>query len=62
MGTVTLSTANANITGISFGDSGGVSEVGSGDCVAAATAEVEIRRGPFAVSPQANGACYCSEK
>ena len=47
MVTATLSTANAKATGIRFGDSGGVSEVGSGDCVVAATAEVEIRRVAF---------------
>ena len=34
---------------------------GSGGCVAAATAKVEIQRGPFAVSPQVNGARSCSE-
>ena len=54
MGTTNVSTANAKATGIRFGGSEGVSEVGSGDCVASATAEVEIRRGSFA--PQANGA------
>ena len=36
-------------------------EVGSGVRDAAATAKFEIRRGPFAVSPQVNGACSCSE-
>jgi hypothetical protein len=34
---------------------------GSGDCQAADTAKVEIRRGPFAVSPQVNGACSLLE-
>ena len=47
METATLSTAIAKATGIRFGGSRVVSEVDSGDCVAAATAEVEIRRGPF---------------
>ena len=61
METTSLSTANAKATGISFGGWGDASKVGSNDCVAAATAEVEIRRGPFAVSPLANGACSCSE-
>ncbi len=40
---------------------GGANELGSDDCVAIATAKVEILRGPFAVSPQVNGACSCSE-
>ena len=52
----TLSTANAKATGSCFGGSGGASEVGSGDCVAAATSKTEIRRGPCSVSPQVNGA------
>ena len=39
-----------------FGSSGDVTEVGIGDCAAAATAKVEIRRGPNPVSPQVNGA------
>ena len=56
MGSATLSIANAKATGISFGGSGGVSEEGSGDCVASVTVEFEIRRSPFAVSPKANGA------
>ena len=54
--TATLSTANAKATGSCFGVSGGASEVGSGDCAAAAIAKAEIRRGPFSVSPQVNGA------
>ena len=33
----------------------------SGECVAAATAKVEIRRRTFAVSPQVNGVRSCSE-
>ncbi len=36
-------------------------DVRTGDCVAGATTKVEIRRGPFAISPQVNGACSCSE-
>ena len=36
-------------------------ELGSGVRVAAATAKFEIRSGPFAVSPQVNGVCSCSE-
>ena len=36
-------------------------QVGSVDCYATATAKVEIRRGPFTVSPQVNGVCSCSE-
>ena len=36
-------------------------EVGRGDNVTAATAKVEIWRGPFSVSSQVNGACSCSE-
>ena len=36
-------------------------EVGSGVRFAASTAKFEIRRGPFADSPQVNGACSCSE-
>jgi len=35
--------------------------MGRGDCVFAATAKIETRRGPLAVSQQVNGACSCSE-
>ena len=56
MTTATLSTANAKATGSRFGGSGGASELGSGDCVAAAIAKAEILRVPFPVSPQVNGA------
>ncbi len=35
--------------------------MGSGACVDAATAKVEIRRGPFAVSPQVYRFLSCSE-
>ncbi len=51
-----LSTANAKAIGSRFRGLGGASEVGSGDCVAAATSKTEIRRGPCSVSPQVNGA------
>ncbi len=61
IGYATLSSSNAKATAIRFGGSGGVSEVGSEDYVASATAEFEIWRGPLAVSPHANGACSSSE-
>ncbi len=47
----TLSTANAKATESLFEGSACVSEVGSGDCVVAATAKRD-RRGPISVSPQ----------
>ena len=34
----------------------------SGECDASTIVKVEIRRRPFEVSQQANGACSCSEK
>ena len=49
----TLSTANAKATGSNIWTSGCAHEIGSGDCVATATAKVKIRHGPFAVSTQA---------
>ena len=62
MGTIILSTANTRATGRCIWTSGGATEVGGGDCVATATANnVEIRRGPFVISPQVNGACSYSE-
>ena len=46
----TLSTANAKVIGSHFEDLAGVSEVGSGDCVAATSAKRD-RHGPISVSP-----------
>ncbi len=47
----TLSTASAKATGSYYEGSAGVSEIGSGDCDAAATAKRD-RHGPISVSPQ----------
>ncbi len=55
-GTATFSNANDKVEESRLGGAGCATEVGSSDCAVAVTAKVEIRRGPFAVSPQVNGA------